>query len=309
MFVLDAHKKKVQDILVATGLDFTIHKQAMTTLHPVTGFPMATPYFALINSKTEEVINSVKKGYTISQNEEIISMIVKGTERFSDQLEIVTGGPIKGGSINGGRKVFLQLRIKGDAKVGNDTVQKYITIIDSNDGSTGLSVGIGDYTMSCRNQFYHFYRNGHRSRHTKTLTQKVAMLPSLIEEALEESMVMMNRYKAFQSTPCSREMAHKMVNAVMGFDKATMTHEEYAELSTRQTNAMDALYRNIEMEMNSKGNNVWGLHSGVTRWTTHEKSAPKRENGRVESIVNANGTNYKTNQKSLAFAMQLADVG
>jgi hypothetical protein len=63
---------------------------------------------------------------------------------------------------------------------------------------------------------------------------------------------------------------------------------------------MDKLYAEIEREMAQKGNNVWGLHSGVTRYTTHELSAPKRENGRIESGLI--GGAYKMNQKSLSFA-------
>ena len=55
--------------------------------------------------------------------------------------------------------------------------------------------------------------------------------------------------------------------------------------------------------MNDKGENLWGLHSGVTRWTTHDKSAPRRENGRVESLIV--GTNYKVNQSSLEFAKMI----
>jgi len=297
MFVLDSEKQKVQDILDMTGLDFTIYKKPMSIIDN-DGVINSTPYFALVNGKSGNVINSVKSGYTISQNREIVTMVVKGMSKFGDQLEVV-----KGGSLNDGRKVFLQLRIKGDARVGNDTIQKYVTIIDSNDGSTSLSVGIGDLTMSCMNQFYQFYKSGQRSRHTKTLEGKIKALPIMIEEALEQSMVMINRYKTFQSTPCSREMAHKMVNHLLGFDKATMTHKEYSELSTRNLNAMDSLYNNIEKEMNSKGNNVWGLHSGVTRWTTHDKSAPKREFGREESAMTS--TNYRTNQASLEFAISL----
>jgi hypothetical protein len=69
---------------------------------------------------------------------------------------------------------------------------------------------------------------------------------------------------------------------------------------------MEKLYEMIRVEMAQKGKNVWGLHSGVTRWTTHEKSAPKRENGRIESAMLS--TNYRTNVKSLEFARELAMV-
>ena len=48
--------------------------------------------------------------------------------------------------------------------------------------------------------------------------------------------------------------------------------------------------------------NLFGLFSGVTSWTTHSKSAPRRENGREESIMV--GTNYKTNNDAFEFTME-----
>jgi hypothetical protein len=64
---------------------------------------------------------------------------------------------------------------------------------------------------------------------------------------------------------------------------------------------MESLYNHIDKEMNQKGNNLFGLFSGVTSWTTHEKSAPKRENGREESLML--GANYKTNEEAFKFTM------
>jgi hypothetical protein len=76
-----------------------------------------------------------------------------------------------------------------------------------------------------------------------------------------------------------------------------MDKKVLADLPTRQTNVMNALYDNIIHELNDKGYNLWGLLAGITRWTTHDKQAPKRHNGRVESQMS--GTNYETNLKAL----------
>lgn len=294
MFLHNSKDAQVKEILTKTGLDFTIDKQPMFL-----GDGNSTPYFALINSKSGNIINSVKEGYTVTQNEEIVGLVLDGMSKFGSQLSIQ-----KGGSLNDGRRVFLQLAIEGTSKVASDIIKKYVTIIDSNDGSTGLSVGIGDLTMSCQNQFFKFYKAGQsRFRHTASVEQRVKEIPQLIELALAQSMQMIELYNKFASSPCLRESAHKMVNHILGFDKATMTHKEYSELNTRNENIMNALYNHIEKEMNQKGNNLWGLHSGVTSWTTHEKSAPRRDNGRIESIMT--GTNYRTNQSSLEFVSEL----
>ena len=289
---------RVKEILVANGLDFAIEKAPMFALDK-NGNQVASEYFGLINTKTQEVINTVKEGYTVSQNEEVVELVLRGIEPFGNDINVT-----KGGSLNGGRKVFLQLAINGDGKVGHDTIKKYITIVDSNDGSTGLSVGIGDLTMSCQNQFFKFYKSGQsKFRHTASLERRIKEIPFLIETALSESLRQIEIYNQFASTEVSRDLAHKMVKHLLGFDKVYTSVNDLADKSTRSINKMEAIYNAIEREMNSKGNTLWGLHSGITYYTTHELSAPKRDNGKVEILLQGNG--YNLNQASLEFASQL----
>lgn len=281
---------KVNEILVKHNLDFRIEKEQLIS---ATGRP--TSFYGLFNDKTGECINSVKEGYTVSQNDEVVELVLRGMEGFGE-LSVS-----KAGSLNGGRKVFIQLGIEGMSIVGEERIKRYVTVIDSNDGSTGLSVGIGELVMSCQNQFFKFYKSGQsKLRHTTSLTQRIKEIPFLIESALSESLKLTETYRQFQSTPVTRKLADEMVKYILGFDK-NMSIKSESEMSTRSLNAMDSLYNHIEKETNQKGLNLFGLFSGVTSWTTHEKSAPRRENGREESIMT--GTNYRTNEQGLEFAL------
>jgi hypothetical protein len=281
---------KVNEILVKHNLDFRIEKEQLIS---ATGRP--TSFYGLFNDKTGECINSVKEGYTVSQNDEVVELVLRGMEGFG---ELAVS---KAGSLNGGRKVFIQLGIEGMSIVGEERIKRYVTVIDSNDGSTGLSVGIGELVMSCQNQFFKFYKSGQsKLRHTTSLTQRIKEIPFLIESALSESLKLTETYRQFQSTPVTRKLADEMVKYILGFDK-NMSIKAESEMSTRSLNAMDSLYNHIEKETNQKGLNLFGLFSGVTSWTTHEKSAPRRENGREESIMT--GTNYRTNEQGLEFAL------
>lgn len=283
-------KNKVSEILVANNLDFRIEKEQLLS---ATGKP--TPYYGLFNDKTGECINSVKEGYTVSQNDEVVELVLEGMQGFGE-LSVA-----KAGALNGGRKVFIQLGIEGMSLVGDERIKRYVTVIDSNDGSTGLSVGIGELVMSCQNQFFKFYKSGQsKLRHTASLTQRIKEVPSLISKALEESLKLTETYRVFQSTEVSKELADEMVKYILGFDRK-MSIKKSAELSSRSINAMDSLYNHITKETNQKGMNMFGLFSGVTSWTTHDKSAPRRENGREESLMT--GTNYRTNEQGLEFAL------
>ena len=283
-------KNKVNEILVAHNLDFRIEKEMLLS---ASGKP--TPYYGLFNTKSGECLNSVKEGYTVSQNDEVVELVLEGMKGFGE-LSVS-----KAGALNGGRKVFIQLAIEGMSIVGDERIKRYVTIIDSNDGSTGLSVGIGELVMSCQNQFFKFYKSGQsKLRHTASLTQRIKELPYLIENTLSESLKLTETYRRFQSTEVSKALADEMVKHILGFDRL-MSIKKEAELSTRSLNAMESLYNHITKETNQKGMNMFGLFSGVTSWTTHEKSAPRRENGREESIMT--GTNYRTNEQGLEFAL------
>lgn len=288
--------KETKKILTDNGLDFKIIKSPLLANVPMpdgTSKEVETDYFGLYNDKSGQIINSVKGSYHVSQNDEIVEMVLRGASKFGE-LSVQ-----KAASIHDGRRVAIQLGIEGLSRVANDDIKRYITIIDSNDGSAGLSVGVGDFTMSCENQFFYFRKNNQmKFRHTATIEEKIKHLPQYIEMALSDSMRLLELYNKFESTPVTKKLADDMVKYLVGFDRKTADDK-----STRAVNAMEKLYEHITKEMNQKGKNLWGLHSGVTSWTTHDKSAPQRENGRLESVLQ--GTNYRTNQKSLEFSQKV----
>lgn len=283
-----------KQILEENGLDFTISKRELFDNNQT-----PTGYFGLFNDKLNKCINTVKDGYHISQNEEVIDLVLRGIAPFGSSLTVS-----KAGSMNEGRKVFMQLGIEGHSTVANDIIKRYITIIDSNDGTTSLSVGIGDLTMSCSNQFFKFYKQGQaKFRHSASLEHKIKEIPMLIETALSESLQQIELYNKLANHSISRDLADQMVKYLLGFDKVYTSVADLAEKSTRSTNKMESLYNCIEGEINGKGQNVWGLFSGATKFTTHELSFPKRENGKLETIMT--GTGYNLNQKALEFCTAL----
>jgi hypothetical protein len=295
-------KQRATQLLNDWGLNFTIEKLKMTCKRIVNvdgenkRRVISTPYFGLFNTATGEVINTVKAGYTISQNREIIELILTGLEPFGNKIKVV-----RAGSLNGGRRVFVQLSIEGDGVVNGDPIKRYITIIDSNDGSTGLSVGIGTKTMSCDNQFFQFYKAGiSKFRHTSSLTARIQELPELVAVALEESIKLVETYNEWNRIPVGANQIHEMVKRVTGKNELM----DLSETTTASINHMKLVYKHIQKETTQKGLTVWGLHSGVTSFTTHEKTKEKRDNQNMERMLN--GTKYTANSKATLYATELA---
>jgi len=291
-----ANNPTVDQILNENGLNFEIIKKQLGIL-PDPNYPnlnLDTPYYGLFNSQSGECIGNFKKGYHVSQNREIVELVLQGIEPFNGQLSVK-----KAGSINGGRKVYMNLEIEGFSKVGPDNVKKYITIIDSNDGSTSLSVGFGDLTMRCENQFWKFYKAGEaKFRHSASLEQKMLEIPKLINIALEQSMRQIELYNNFQSTAITRDLVKPFIMNVMEIEEK--------EIKGKSLTIFNDLKNAIETELNQVGLNVWGLHGGVTRYTTHHQKGTNRVNGKIESQLV--GTSYKYNQKSLTEATKLLQL-
>lgn len=272
-------------------------KKMVAVMPKLDAEPFSSPYFGLYNGKTNKALNTCKAGYQVSQNHEIVELVLRGVESFGDTLRIV-----KAGALHGGRKVFFQLGIKGVNKVNDEKIERYVTVIDSNDGSTGLTVGIGDMVMSCSNQFFKFYKKGEaKFRHTATLDKKLETIPSLIELALSESMKQMVIYKKFMSTHLTKNLADALVKEVLGHDRVFTSLEEQAMKTTKALNHMDSLYASIDDQIKGKGNNLFGLFSGVTHWTTHVKSKPKRNNGFEETLMT--GSAYTANITAYNFLL------
>ncbi len=290
----------VNKFLIENNLDFRIEKSPLfgTIQVPSVGAngieminkSVETDYFVLFNSTTGECINTVKAGYEPTQNEDVVKAVLHGLKGIDD-IEIK-----RANSINGGRKIAIQLGINTYSHVNGDEIKKYITIIDSNDGSTGLGVGVGNTTMSCQNQFFKFYKASQfKARHTRSIVESIKELPYLIQANFEQSNRVIEVFNRLSTVSVNNRIVDKFVNELIGVDKS-MTEFQIRELGKdgRTLNRMESIYNNIHTEMSSKGNSLWGLFSGLTRYTTHESSAPKRDNGREESLII--GTNYKLNE-------------
>jgi|VirMetMinimDraft_7_1064189.scaffolds.fasta_scaffold01118_26 hypothetical protein len=290
-------------ILLDYDLDFTIEKLPLfgyRVIPEIAGIideqkvAIESEYFGLFNSKSGEIIHTVKGGYTVTQNAEIIALVLEGMEAFGDSLRVV-----KAGALKGGRRVFIQLEVNNGANVKGDKITQYVTIIDSNDGSTGLSVGIGDRTASCMNQFFTFYKSAQtKFRHTNSLTEKISAIPSLIEEALFKSEKQIETYNKMADVPVDAKDVALMIERVLGTSPEMLNEET----STRTRNQVEALGNHIRKEIADKGMNVWGLHSGVTSFTTHEGNTSDDTKNMEQMLT---GAKYTKNQKSFNYALQM----
>ena len=140
--------EKVWNILEQYGLDWAVSKRAVKVLSDEQEI-INTDFYGVMRDDTKKVFNTVKAGYEVYQNWELVELLQKVANETDLNID-------NGGSFNDGGKIFLQLNSGQATGIGenNDTIEKKITAINSHDGSTSLTWGQTNLTISCQNTFH-----------------------------------------------------------------------------------------------------------------------------------------------------------
>ena len=269
--------KTTQEILKQNGLNWNVVKKPlMYAGECVTGANNGlhhTPFYGIVREDTGEVFATVSETYEPTQNETIIDTMQEIAGE--NELEIIKAIPI-----NEGRKIIIQMKREAGNKlmIGDEITEQYIYAINGHDGSSSLKFGFMNKVLFCENQFAWMSSNAFSGyRHTKSIQEKVEQLPSIINFTDQEERIA--DLQEFNTQNANTDLMNDLVDYLTNTDKLA------EEIHTRTKNIRNDLESCIVSEVNRIGSNKWGIFNGVTRYTTHQKSSPKREYGKQESIL------------------------
>jgi phage/plasmid-like protein (TIGR03299 family) len=219
---------------------------------------------AIVREDTNIPLSIMAETYQPYQNHELIELL----ERVSNQ----TGMEIKkSGSFGDGEKVFIQLK-SNDLKLGNDRVEGYLTGVNSFDGSTSLAFGPSNVTISCTNSFFAAFRGlNTKVRHTKNMVLRIDDICRSLENVLEEEKQMFNNIVKLSETRIGVNDIDNVLRHLFNVKKEVNLKDAEAIAGVTRSK-MDRFYVDMNGELQQKGDNLWGLFSGVTKYTTHSLS-------------------------------------
>lgn len=249
---------RTEDILNQTDLNWTVRQESIKTESGI----IIPRQKAIIRDDTKTVLSIHGEGYFPYQNHQLIETL----DRVSNQI----GLPIhRGGYFGDGEKVYIQLK-SNDLKLGDDRIEGYITGINSFDGTTSLAFGPSNVTISCLNSFYAAFRNlNAKVRHTKNMVMKVDDICRSLENVLEEEKIIFNDIKKLSETRMTKESMDWVTKTLFNIQKSVDLNDDDS-ISTVTRNRLSRFYVDLNGELTSKGgDNLWGLFSGVTKYTTH----------------------------------------
>jgi phage/plasmid-like protein (TIGR03299 family) len=255
-------------MLEEIGLNWTVSKQPIQT---VSGIEIPDK-IAIMRNDTEQVLGIHGKNYDPYQNHELMELL--------HQIGGKTGLSVhSGGFFKGGGKIWFQLK-SDNLSLNGDIIEGFLSGFNSFDGSSSLGLGNSTKTVSCENTWWAAYRE------VKTKLRHSASMRPKIEEMLANiDIVMQQEQKLFEEIIKLSEtrMTHAQEDLVTAL-LFNLTQEEILnehELSTRKKNQMEDFRKDLRAEVAGKGDNLWGLFSGVTRYTTHSMKKTDNSEGKM----------------------------
>ena len=255
-----SQENRTQQVLDQVGLNWTVREESITTESGI----IVPKSKAIIREDTNTVLSVHGDGYFPYQNHQMVELL----DKVSQQV----GLPIhKGGYFGEGEKVYLQLK-SNDLKLGNDRVEGYITGVNSFDGSTSLAFGPSNITISCQNSFFAAFRNlNAKIRHTKNMEMRIDDICRGLEGVLVEEKEMFEDIKKLSETKMTKKQEDWVTRTLFNIMKDVDLNSD-KDVSTVTRNRLSRFYVDLNGEIKEKGDNLWGLFSGVTKYTTHSLS-------------------------------------
>jgi len=112
------------------------------------------------------------------------------------------------------------------------------------------------------------------------------MRPKIDEILRNIDVVLEQEQKLFREITMLSETAMKQTQrdlvTQLLFDVTAMEYYNYDKtLSTRKINQLNDFDLDLRTEISDKGDNLWGLFSGVTRYTTHSMKSTDNSEGKM----------------------------
>lgn len=250
-------KTMIKETLDKTNLNWGVRSETITTESGI----VLDGYKALVRDDNNTALSVMSDSYEPFQNYDLVELLDKVSNKTG--LEVA-----KGGSFKDGARVYIQLK-SDNLKLGDDRIEGYLTGINSFDGSTSLAFGPSNITISCMNSFFAAFREMNtKIRHTKNMMIKVDEVCRSLENALVEEKKMFDSIVQLSDMRYDDLMKDDVVRKLFDIKK-DIDLKDLDSIHPTTRNKINRFYVDLNGELQQKGDNMWGLFSGVTKYTTH----------------------------------------
>lgn len=263
-----SEKNQVSELLDKCNLNWKVNSENIQTESGI----IIGGKQALVREDNGSVLSIVSNNYYPYQNDELMELLYRVSNKTGLEVH-------KGGSFKEGARTYIQLK-SNDLKLGNDRIEGFLTGINSFDGSTSLAFGPSNITISCQNAFFAAFKEiGTKIRHTKNMSIRVDEVCARLENAVSEEKEIFSNIVKLSETRFDDTIKNSLIKSLFNIDKQVDLRDDDS-VSSVTRNKMSRFYIDLNGELQDKGDNMWGLFSGVTKYTTH--SITKNDNTEIK---------------------------
>lgn len=288
------------DAIKLAGLDWEVKTQPIfiEAGHDVDGntqFAMAEGLSGVVRQDNMNTLGVVGGRYASIQNIEafdFIDGIIGGKAAFDTA-----------GTFDGGKRVWMSVDM-GDVEIANpnlagDTVQKYLILSNTHDGSGTLQVFFSNIRIVCQNTLNMALRasgkDGIKIRHTKSAKDRLA-------EA-QRIMIANENYQNDFVTLANNMAATKFtLDDMKKLTLELMPERADAKVSTRGENNREELMGLFTSGQGNTGKTLWDAYNAITEYSDHHRSTRVVEGRNAEEVrlqSNWFGSGFAFKQKGL----------
>ena len=277
------HFENVMSLLDATGLNWEVKKEQV--IHPS---GLTTGHYGLFKYEIDEAepkqcFAMVKDRYQVFSNFALADTLLRATE----QLDISIN---RGGQLESGAKVFLQAKLD-DVYIGKSDIKRWITVLNSHDGSSAIGFGSSNTVVVCENTFYMAHKELSKFRHTVSAQQRIDTAIENLQKSMIQDAKLYDNFERMSKLRPNENVVQAVIDKMFTIDSRNTTT---ADISTRKANQLRQFAQAYTIERDLEGDTLWGLFNAVTRYTNHMVPHSSAED-KTGYIMTGGGFDINTN--------------
>ena len=307
------------DAIVHAGLDWEVEKRQLFFQQPGDLGDYPKQYdgqFAVVRTDNATPLGVVGQGYHLVQNRSAFSLMDGVIGEVGAHYHVA-------GALDEGQVIWLLVKLPGILRVqGDDTIEKYLLLVNSHDGSHSLRILETPIRVVCQNTLEQALVAGRgkshfKARHTANMAEQIDVkkIREAMGYAAEKFDVLEQAAQRMANTPMTGKMIGwsdaptKFFKSVIDYPAPLpeMRDGNFVDpASARMRSRLDDLLRGFEQgqgaDLPGAAGTVWGAYNAVVEYADYGMSS--NDQRRAKSVLFGAGRQLKA--KAWELALELA---
>lgn len=287
----------LEEAIVAAGLDWKVGLKKLQT----TDTQENVPALATFRESDGRILGVVGTGYHPLQNKDAFEFFRPFID--SKEASIETAG-----SLRSGQRVFVLAKVNRDPMVikGNDTVEKFILLSNSHDGTLAVRIGFTPIRVVCNNTLTLAHGDKAskllRVKHTSGVVQNLDAIREIMNLANQEFESTAEQYRLLAGKQINSKDLEKYVKLVFS-QKAIEKSGDIDEVKSKVLGSIIPLFEHGRgNDMKEIKGTYWAAYNAVTEYLQYERG--ETNEGRFDQLWF--GSAAQVNKRALDVGLTLA---